>query len=391
MRVRTYGLLLLTLVGIAPLAAYGWVALASAEHTAAEQVREGNRRAARAIAGHIAAYADGERRLIAAIGAAVQHARDPHGRQLVLDAYDLDFPHLHDPVVYDRGGHVVAGAEPAEHGESYQDLARRALAGEHTQSRIEAMTDRGELFGHTITIGEPIMVAGKPEGAIVCRYDLVGIWPAVDPVRVGKNGVVRLLAHDGRLLAHGDPEERRYVFEKEAGLDRALVAGALLGQNVVNRQGDEIVAVVAFVPMFPAIVVVEQTVTEAFADVTTMERGLVLLAVLALVLALALGLAFGRKLVQPLEILRTHARGLANDLQRKVSLNTGLLEVRALADAAHHVRPRGRGPGARSQDADRGGAQRGRAQHRAPGRSHGPAPARPHPAARPAPPQALRR
>lgn len=333
MRVRTYGLLLLTLVGIAPLAVYGTIALTSAEDTAAEQVREGNRRAARAIAGHIAAYAASERRLIAAIGAAVQHARDPHGRQLVLDAYQLDFPHLHSPVIYDRAGRVVAGAEPADRGERYRSLARRALAGEHAQSQIEAAAASGELFAHTITIGEPIMMAGKQEGAIVCRYDLVGIWPAVDSVRVGKNGVIRLLAHDGRLLAHGDPEERRFVFENDANLDRALVAGALLGQTVVNRQGEPIIAAVAFVPMFPAIVVVEQAVREAFADVATMQRGLVLLALGALALALGLGVTFGRKLVQPLEVLRAHARGLASDLQRKVSLRTGLVEVRALAEA----------------------------------------------------------
>lgn len=333
MRVRTYGLLLLTLVGIAPLAVYGLTALASAENTAADQVREGNRRAARAIAGHIAAYADGERRLIAAIGAAVQHARDTYDRQLVLDAYQLDLPHLHDPVVYDHTGRVVAGAEPADRTEHYQGLARRALAGEHTQSSIEAVADSGELFAHTITIGEPIMMAGKQEGAIVCRYDLVGIWPAVDSVRVGKNGVIRLLAYNGQLLAHGDPEERRFVFENDANLYRALVAGALLGQTVVNRRGDDIIAAVAFVPMFPALVVVEQPVSEAFADVATMQRNLVLLALCALVLALALGVTFGRKLVQPLEVLRTHARGLPDDLQRKVALRTGLLEVRALADA----------------------------------------------------------
>jgi signal transduction histidine kinase len=324
---------LLTLVGIAPLAVYGMTALASAQDTATAQVREGNRRAARAIAGHIAAYAAGERRLIAAIGAAVQHARDTHERQLVLDAYQLDLPHLHDPVVYDHTGRVVAGAEPAGRTERYQGLAQRALAGEHAQSSIEAMAESGELFGHTITIGEPVMMAGKRAGAIVCRYDLVGIWPAVDSVRVGRNGVIRLLAHNGQLLAHGDPEERRFVFENDANLHRALVAGALLGQTVVNRQGDDIIAAVAFVPLFPALVVVEQPVSEAFADVATMQRNLVLLAIGALALALAIGVAFGRKLVQPLEVLRGYARGLADDLQRKVVLRTGLVEVRALADA----------------------------------------------------------
>jgi signal transduction histidine kinase len=331
-RVRTYGLILLTLVGIAPLGVYGIMALMRAQDTSAAQVREGNRRAARAIAGRIAAYAESESELVGAIGAAVWHGRGAHARQLVLDAYQLDYPHLHDLAVYDAAGEVIAGRAPEIRGSLYRDLAGQALAGARARSRIEGAGAR-ELFAHTITIGEPIVIAGKREGAIVARYDLVGIWPAVDSVRVGETGVVRLLAHDGRLLAHGDPDERRFVFEDDADRDSALIAGALLGKTVVNRQGDELIAAVAFVPDFPAIVVVEQSVREAFADIRAMQLELALLAAGALVFAIALGLAFGRRVVKALEALRTHTRGLADDLQRKPTLRTHLVEIRALADA----------------------------------------------------------
>lgn len=333
MRVRTYGLILLALVGIAPLAVYGIVALARAQDTSAAQVQEGNRRAAHAIAGRIAAYTASESNLVATIGAAVWHARGAHARQLVLDAYQLDYPHLYDLVVYDAAGQVIAGRVPQERGPLYRNLAAQALAGQSARSPIEGAAAGRELFAHTITIGEPIVIAGKREGAIVARYDLVGIWPAVDSVRVGKTGVVRLLTHDGRLLAHGDPEERRFVFEDEADRDPALIAGALLGKTVVNRQGEELIAAVAFVPDFPAIVVVEQSVLEAFADIRSMQLNLGLLAGGALAFAIALGLAFGRKLVHSLEALRTHTRGLADDLQRKPTLRTRLVEIQALADA----------------------------------------------------------
>jgi signal transduction histidine kinase len=332
-RVRTYGLILLILVGIAPLAMYGIVALARAQDTSVKQVQEGNRRAARAIAGRIGAYAASERNLVAAIGTAVWHARAAHARQLVLDAYQLDYPHLHDLVVHDASGQVMAGRVPEIHAPLYQDFAGRALAGERARSSIEPAAQGRELFAHTITIGEPIVIAGKREGAIVARYDLVGIWPAVDSVRVGATGVVRLLAHDGSLLAHGDPEERRFVFEEDAKRDLELVAGALLGKTVLNRQGEEILAAVAFVPDFPAIVVVEQSVLEAFADIRSMQVTLVLLAGITLAVALALGLAFGRRLVQALEALRSHTRGLADDLQRKHTLRTPLVEIQALADS----------------------------------------------------------
>jgi signal transduction histidine kinase len=332
-RVRTYGLILLILVGIAPLAVYGIMALARAQDTSAEQVQEGNRRAAHAIAGRIGAYAASERDLIAAIGAAVWHARGAHARQLVLDAFQLDYSHLHDLVVYDASGQAIAGRMNENDAALYRNFAGQALAGQRARSSIEPAAAGRELFAHTVTIGEPIVIAGKREGAVVARYDLVGIWPAVDSVRVGKTGVVRLLAHDGSLLAHGDPEERRFVFHEDANRDSELVAGALLGKTVVNRQGEEILAAVAFVPDFPAIVVVEQSVLEAFADIRSMQINLVFLAGVALALAIALGLAFGHRLVQALEELRTHTRGLADDLQRKHTLRTPLVEIQALADA----------------------------------------------------------
>lgn len=333
MRVRTYGLLLLAVVGVAPISVYGVSALARARSTSAQQVLEGNRRAARAIAGRIAAYVASERQLVAAIGMAVWHARGPHARQLVLDAYRLGYRELHDVVVYDAAGQVIAGRAPRARIARYRSFAARALEGERVQSNIEAATESGDLFAHTMTIGEPVEIAGKREGAIVARYDLVGVWPAVDSVRVGATGVVRLLAHDGRLIAHGDPEERRYVFGDDAEADRAVVASALLGRNARNRQGQEIVPALAFVPGFPGIVVVEQAVVEAFADIEIMQRNLVLLAMAALAFVIALGLAFGRRLVRALEAMRAHTRELAGDLQRRLALRTRLVEVQELAEA----------------------------------------------------------
>src|SRR5690606_3747417 len=123
--------------GIAPISVYGVSALTRARSTSAQQVREGNRRAARAIAGRIAAYVASERQLVAAIGIAVWHARDAHARQLVLDAYQIGYRQLHDVVVYDAAGRVIAGRAPQERSARYQRFATRALAGERVQSNVE--------------------------------------------------------------------------------------------------------------------------------------------------------------------------------------------------------------------------------------------------------------
>ncbi|ACY16775.1 sensor histidine kinase [Haliangium ochraceum] len=337
MRVRTYGLLLLIGVSILPLAIYGSLALSRAQQTSAAQVIEGNRRAAHAIAGRIAAYLASERLLVAAIGSAVWHAHSAHERQLVLDAYALDHSQLHDMVVYDAAGQRIAGRVPDRMDEDYQAFAGRALAGEHASSEIASNQGADNIFSHWLTIGEPIEIAGQGEGAIVARYDLVGIWPAVNSVRVGESGTVRLLATDGDLLAHGDPEERRYVFQVDRDADRALLAGALLHRAVDNRQGDAQVAAIAMVPGFPAMVVVEQPVSEAYADIRSLQRNLIILALAVLAVALALGLAFGRSLVRGLEVLRRHTRELASNLKRRLVMRSRLVELGALANALNDM------------------------------------------------------
>lgn len=334
MRVRTYGLVLLALVGIAPLIAYGSMAIARAQRTSVQQVREGNRRLARSIAEQIHAYARAERQLVATIGAAVLQARPAHARQLVLDSYALGshYQHLHDIVVYDHDGAVVAGQVPAEHGARYARMARDALAGRSAQSEVTPARE-SERFSHALTVGEPVDIAGQRQGAIIARYDLVGVWPAVNSVRVGQTGFVRLLTTSGLLLAHGNPEERRFVFDHRPADGARVLAGALLGQIVENEQGAAVVAACELVPGMPWLVVVEQSVTEAFADVEALERNLVILGLAALVFAVAVGLLFGRGLVRGLEQLRAHTRALAHDLEHEVAIPTRLLELRTLAEA----------------------------------------------------------
>ena len=334
MRVRTYGLILLVLVGIAPLIVYGSMAIARAQRTSVQQVRESNRRLARSIAEQIRVYSQAERQLVATIGAAVLQARPARARQRVLDAYGLGahYQHLHDVVVYDRGGAVVAGRVPAADGARYQRMARDALRGRSVQSEVTPARESAR-FAHTLTLGEPVDIAGERQGAIIARYDLVGVWPAVNSVRVGRTGFVRLITTSGLLLAHGDPEERRFVFDQRPVDGARVLAGALLGEIVDNQQGAAVLAASAVVPGLPWIVVVEQGVVEAFADIQALKRNLVILGLAALVFAVAVGLLFGRGLVRALEQLRAHTRALAHDLEHEITVPTRLLELRALAEA----------------------------------------------------------
>ncbi len=325
MRVRTYGLALLGIVAVAPLVAYGAFAVRRAETTAVNEVRRGNARLARSIANRLAAYAVSERTLLGVVGAAALLTPSSEEATAVLDAFSLSFLHLHDLAVYRADGSHLAGSGDQE------ALAKAALAGTPVRGKLVPAGAKAGL-AHTVSLAEPITIAGEREGAVIARVDLVGLWEPVNSVTVGETGFVRLLSTSGELLAHGNPEERRHVFDPDHAVDARLLASAMLGLIGVNQQGEPVVASVALVPAVDGVIVVEQSVAEAFAQASAVKRDLFISIAVAVVFVVIAGLLLGRILVRGLERLRLHTQVLARgELDRKVDSGSRVAEIRALA------------------------------------------------------------
>lgn len=306
MRARTYGLLLLLVVGIGPIAVYGVVGVARSERTAVAEVREGNARLASSIAGRIEEYIDSERKVLSAIGAAVILAENP---QASLETYALP------PSNYARL------------------LMKRA-----TGDELAAISPSHTPFAHMLTLREDVMVAGEAVGEISADVDLVDIWPAVASVRIGQTGFIRLLDENAVLLAHGNPEERRGVYTDDTAVNARLLDAAAAGKIARNQQGTEVIVSAAKVKDLGWTVLVEQSVDEAFAATQTMKRDLLILGGVALVFVIALGLIFGRVMVRGLERLRDHTKILARgELGARADARTNLVEVRALADSLNDM------------------------------------------------------
>jgi signal transduction histidine kinase len=330
MRTRTYGFLLLAAIGMAPLGAFGVIAMDRARETAVAEVRRGNDRLARSVAERISAYMEREQELLESIGTAALLERDPGDAQALVDAYELRYRHLNDLEVYDAGGIEQVGRKA-----QYGALAARALRDGPVMTNVTAARDQAAAgFAHTMDLAVPVRIAGRIEGAVAGRLDLVGVWPPVHDVRVGSTGFVRLLAPDGELLAHGNPEERRWVFGADPAIDAAIVSAALLAGIAPNQQDEGVVPSVAFVRGTGWLVLVEQNVSEAFAAARAMQRDLAFIAAAVLALVVLLGLLFGRTIVRGLEHLRAHTRVLARgDLAARADPRTRLVEVRALGHA----------------------------------------------------------
>ncbi len=333
MRTRTYGLVLLVAAGIAPLGVYGYLSVRRAERTASAELKEGNQRLARVIAERIGAYEASQRALLASFGAAALQAADADDAVALLRAYQLRHPHFRSMVVYREDGSLWAGKPDPGEEATYGDVRTSALAGSSARSPVRpADKNRGGGFAHTMVLAEPVWIAGRQEGAIAAEMDLIGLWPPVNSVRVGKTGFVRLLTPDGELLAHGDPEERRFVFRSDPQKNAEFVAGARFGRPVENQQGHEVLASVAKVPGIDWLVVVEQETAEAFAPVSAMKRDLAVLGTVAVAALVGLALVFGRTLVRGLERLRAHTRVLARgELEARADPGSRIDEVRELA------------------------------------------------------------
>lgn len=333
MRVRYYGLLFLVLVIAIPIGVLGMLTTRRAERTAVFEVRTGNDRLAHAVARQIADYVAGERAMVASFGEVIAQTGDRLQQRKLTDAFLIKNRHVKAVAVYDAEGSLIIGDAALTGG------LDKALSGRPTRASVP-QSEAGRAIGHMVLVAEPIVVAGKQRGAAIARIDLVGIWEPVNAVKIGKSGFVRLLTSDGALLAHGNPEERRMVFNPDEDVSARLLAGALAGSIVRNKQGHEVIATAALVPAIDAVVLVEQPAHEAYAAVASMRTQLVAIAAVTLFLALILGFVFGGHLIRGLERLRRHTRVLAaGKLDEAVDARaiSRVAEIRGLADAVNDM------------------------------------------------------
>ena len=366
MRVRTYGLILLGLIGVVPLICYGYLAIQRSQATSIAGVRQGNQHLARAVAETIRLHVEHQHELLATLGVTTLQAAD-RANTFRLFGLDEMYDHLADMVVYELDGNVLriaAGRPPSDQTQSYQALAEAVVDRPIESSmRVERV-----YYSHSMTMVQPVVVAGAIRGAIVGRYDLVGIWRTLQSVRVGRTKYARLVSGDGQTIAHGNPDIRSDALSDDDANVGRLMAAARTGTVTANSRGQQVVVSMAMIaerqrdelcwrPQTTSAslldetrtgaadreasgdqancwhVLIEQTVDEAFAATESMKLDLVAVGGGVLLLVAVLGILAGRALVRGLEVVRGHTRTLSQDLTARSQFRTRLIEVQALADA----------------------------------------------------------
>ncbi|MCG8417689.1 MAG: sensor histidine kinase [Proteobacteria bacterium] len=370
MRVRTYGLLLLGLAGIAPQGIYGYLAVKQSQRASIKQVCESSEKVTGVIVDRFQAYARVELYVLETIGIATLQASE---RARALGVFELGryYAQFEHPAVYElAGGELsrIAGTPRAGKEKHYAELARAATLGKHAGPHHTGL-ERAEGGDYVVTMAAPIKTAGEVIGAIVATYNTMGMWAPVNAGQIGKTGFAAVVAPHGELLAHGNPDRRRWVFDESGEgkryYKRIIDESQSKNRNRAGDGGDETqcpvydgmftsVAVGSFfggmdsgASASPAsgsrirgvdwYVMVEQSSSEALAESRSLITSLIFVGVGVLVFLVITGLLLGCVLVRALERLRVHARELGHNLDATIEPRSRLIEIRELAESLNEM------------------------------------------------------
>jgi signal transduction histidine kinase len=336
MKVRRFWLLMVLGVGALPLIAAGIFANIQATKTATNEVRTGNARAARLAAQRLGSVVQEQETIVRTIATSVAPLTKltPEQANLVTKAYRLAFPYIRSLDVVGRDCIEISTARlTGEHLNRCDDAKIKAgLAGQAVRSDVTLTDDLAPVM----TVVLPLVLSGEKVGVAVAELDLVGIWEAINDIRLGNTGYARVVSKSGILIGHGDPEERRRVFLKEADpfVDSVRKVDPALGTQYANNQKKAVFASWAEVPDVGWTVIVELPVAEALGGVRILQLTMLITFVATVILAIIVGLLAGRSLVRALETMRTHTTAVAaGNLEARVPPVSNLTELQGLADS----------------------------------------------------------
>jgi signal transduction histidine kinase len=206
----------------------------------------------------------------------------------------------------------------------------------HEPEFREAVT-RAPYYG-PIYIGqnsEPYMTlalagAARECGVSVAEVNLTFIWDVISKIRVGERGRAYVVDSLGRLIAHPEMslvlQNTNLSHLPQVQAARAALGGAPAepGPTARDLQDREVLTSYAAIMPLRWFVFVELPIDEAFAPFYLAIVRIVLLLLAALGLVLIGGMMLVRRMVGPIEALRTGAARIGSgDLHQRISIRTG--------------------------------------------------------------------
>ncbi len=130
----------------------------------------------------------------------------------------------------------------------------------------------------TTTFAIHLTRLNQPSGWLVGEFSLEEMWRMVDQIRIGEHGFALVVAPDGALIAHGDPDKKALVAQSRNMNTHPLVAAATAGspwQEYHDEDGRRAARRGGAASIRSNwTVIVEQPTDEAYASATRLQRQL---------------------------------------------------------------------------------------------------------------------
>jgi two-component system, NtrC family, sensor kinase len=327
---------------VAPLIIHGAISMDSVRKSTRQSVMEANVWTATRAAERIDLYVSLNLKVLRALAADL---RQTHlltwQQQRILKNYVLAFPEFREITYFDAAGRTLATSRI---GEPQVQVLSRAAGGDDISIAPVATDD--DLLPKT-TVALRLSRQGQPAGWLVAELSLEQMWRVVDSIRIGELGYALVLAEEGRLIAHGDPDEKRRIARgerlREHPLVRDMEAAGESGpvvREIDDHRARRTLAAAAPIGSLGWTVVVEQPIAEAYAVPNRLERQLLITVVVALAFTMGLGYLWSRPFIRPILALTRGTRAISEGrLAERVQIG-GSDEFRQLGDAFNSMADR---------------------------------------------------
>jgi signal transduction histidine kinase len=307
--------LLLAGAAVVPLIAYGIVSILSLQRGTSESVAAGNINVATRAATEIGRYIATNAELLKALAAELQEASLSRPQQdRILKNYVLEIREFHEITLFDESRAPLVSSRV---GPTQVTVPQGTLTAFNGVAMSPIRLDADRL--PTTTFAIHLTRLNQPEGWLVGEFSLEEMWRMVDQIRIGAHGFAMVVAPDGALLAHGDPDKKALVAQARNMLGNELLKtmrgqtnGAPVSKEYINEDGRKQLGAAARIQPLGWTVVVEQPTDEAYANATQLQRQLLVSIGLVLLAMISIGYFFGRSFITPILALKRATQTVAS-------------------------------------------------------------------------------
>lgn len=320
-RITTRFALLMALAAVVPLVAYGFISIVSLQRGTRDSVIAGNKNVVTRAAEEVRRYIVTNANLLKALSADLQNTGlDQRQKDQILKNYVLEFREYREVTLFDQNGAAIVSSRVGRPRlEVPKDSSRNVTLDGITMSPIRV---DDELLP-TSTFVMRLTHLGEPAGWLAGGINLEEMWQMVDRIRIGNHGFAMIVAPGGELIAHGDPDQKALVARGENMNNHPLVAAARGARDAVSAEYENKLGAAFRIPELGWTVIVEQPASEAFANLSVLQRQLMIAISLALLAMIAVGYLFGRTFINPILVLKRGTQAVASgNLDTRVDIES---------------------------------------------------------------------